>query len=156
MHRSACALAFMLLVAAPVAAAESLVGKWLHENQRIHIEIFPCEDRFCGKIVWLKNPNDEQGNPVTDVENPDPALRDRPLMGALLLRDLRQTGPRTWEDGLVYNPDDGQQYRADMEMQADGTVDMRAYVLMPMLGKTLVWTPVDGPTFASGVAKPSP
>jgi uncharacterized protein (DUF2147 family) len=156
MHRSACALAFMLLVAAPVAAAESLVGKWLHENQRIHIEIFPCEDRFCGKIVWLKNPNDDQGNPVTDVENPDPTLRDRPLMGALLLRDLRQTGPTIWEDGLVYNPDDGQHYQADMEMRADGSVDMRAYVLMPMLGKTLVWTPVDGPTFASGELDRSP
>jgi uncharacterized protein (DUF2147 family) len=145
-----------LLMADPAKADETLLGVWLHENQRIHIEIFPCENLYCGKIVWLKFPNDDQGEPITDVENPDPALRDRPLMGALLLRDLRQTGPGTWEDGLVYNPDDGQHYKADMEMRADGSVDMRAYVLVPMLGKTLVWTPVDGPTFASGQLDRSP
>ncbi|MEX0807616.1 MAG: DUF2147 domain-containing protein [Dongiaceae bacterium] len=142
------ALFCTLLMVGP-ANAESLLGVWLHENQRIHIEIFPCEDLFCGKIVWLKFPNDEQGNPITDIENPDPALRDRALMGLLLLQGLRQTGPRSWENGQIYNPDDGENYLADMEMRADGTVDMRAYVLMPMLGKTLVWTPVDGPTFAS-------
>ncbi|MEX1108027.1 MAG: DUF2147 domain-containing protein, partial [Dongiaceae bacterium] len=134
MYRAACVLIFTLLVPAPLAADESLLGVWLYENQRIHIEIFPCEDRFCGKIVWLKFPNDDQGEPITDIENPDPALRDRALMGLLLLKDLRQTGPRSWEDGQIYNPDDGQHYQADMEMRADGIVDMRAYVLMPMLG----------------------
>ena len=41
---------------------------------------------------------------------------------------------------MIYNPDDGVVYNSVMTMHADGTLRVRAYVFVPPLGKTLVWT----------------
>jgi uncharacterized protein (DUF2147 family) len=97
---------------------------------------------LCGKIVWLKHPDDTGGLPLVDLKNGDPALRTRPVLGLTILRNLRRSGARTWDGGRIYNPDDGEDYRATITMQADGTLRVRAYVLLPVLGKTFIWTPV--------------
>ena len=67
-------------------------------------------------------------------------MRARPLIGLVVLNGLRRTGENTWENGSIYDPDDGATYNASMSMQDDGALQVRAYVLMPMLGKTFVWT----------------
>ena len=134
-------LAAIALAATPVGAQNSTpVGIWLHDNKRIELEITPCGEKLCGKLVWFKWPNDAQGLPLVDLNNPDAALRARPLLGLPVLNGLRRTGTNTWEDGSIYNPDDGATYIASMLMQGDGSLQVRAYVLMPMLGKTFVWT----------------
>lgn len=118
------------------------VGVWLHDNKRIEIEIAPCGDRLCGKLVWFRWPNDAQGLPLVDFNNADTALRTRPLLGLTILEGLRRTGDNTWEDGKVYDPDDGANYSASMSINGDGTLRLRAYVLLPLFGKTLIWTRV--------------
>jgi uncharacterized protein (DUF2147 family) len=137
---------FLLLapLAATSAGAQSPtpVGVWLHVNQRIQVEIAPCGDRLCGKMIWFRWPNDAQGLPLVDLKNADPKLRARPLLGLTILYGLRRTGERTWEEGRIYNPDDGTDYRATMSIQEDGALRVRAYVLVPLLGKTFIWTRV--------------
>ena len=143
MSRFAYALLFVLLGAAPVAAeSPTLVGVWLHANQRIRLEIAPCGDRLCGNLVWFKWPNDAQGRPLIDLENPDPALRTRPLLGLTVLRGLRRAGERSWEDGKIYNPDDGEDYNVTISIRDDGAALVRAYVLLPIFGQTQTWTRV--------------
>ena len=143
MLRLAVALFALLLSAAPAAAQGATPsGIWLHANGRIRVEIVPCGDRLCGKLVWFKWPNDLAGLPLVDVRNADPRLRARPLLGLTVVQDLRRTGENTWGDGRIYNPDDGVDYRATMSIEADGTLHVRAYVLIPLLGKTFVWTRV--------------
>lgn len=143
MIRFACFLLLALLAASPVRAqSPTPAGVWLHANQRIKIEIVPCGDRLCGKLVWFRWPNDAQGLPLVDLKNPDPALRTRPLLGLTVLYGLRRTSERTWEDGKVYNPDDGENYRAKMSINNDGSLRIRAYVLLPIFGKTQIWTSV--------------
>ncbi len=132
-----------LLAASPVeATGPTPVGVWLHDNKRIQIEIAPCDDGLCAKIVWFKWPNDAQGLPLVDLKNTDPALRGRPLLGLSVLHGLRRSSDNSWEDGYIYNPDDGENYRADMSIRADGSLRIRAYVLIPLFGHTLVWTRV--------------
>jgi uncharacterized protein (DUF2147 family) len=134
----------LVLVAATPANAESPtpVGVWLHDNKRIEIEIAPCGEVLCAKIVWFQWPNGAQGLPLVDLKNADPALRNRPLLGLTVLYGLRRTGDNSWEDGYVYNPDDGVDYRAQMTIQNDSTLRIRAYVLIPWFGHTLIWTRV--------------
>jgi uncharacterized protein (DUF2147 family) len=133
-----------LMLATSPAAAENLtpVGVWLHPDQRIQIEIAPCDDRLCAKIIWLKRPNDAQGLPRMDAKNSDPALCNRPLLGLEVLQGLRHAGENSWTDGKVYNPDDGKDYRALMSITADGGLRVRAYLVLPLFGHTLVWTRV--------------
>lgn len=143
MPRIACLLLSLLLAALPAAAqSPTPAGVWLHDNKRIQIEIAPCGDRLCAKLVWFRWPNDAQGLPLVDLKNPDPALRKRPLLGLTVLRGLRRTGENTWEGGTIYNPDDGTEYSASMSIQNDSTLRVRAYVLLPLIGHTFIWTRV--------------
>jgi uncharacterized protein (DUF2147 family) len=141
-----------LLLAATEAGASSQtpnggqsptpIGVWLHPNKRLQIEIVPCGEQLCGTLVWFQRPNDAQGLPLVDVKNKNPALRTRPLLGLSILYGLRRTGGNTWEDGKIYNPDDGNDYNAQMSIEDDGTLRVHAYVLVPLLGKTFIWTRV--------------
>jgi uncharacterized protein (DUF2147 family) len=146
----ALSLASIVLATTPAGAQSSTpIGVWLHDNKRIEIKIAPCGETLCGTLVWFKRPNDAQGLPLVDVKNPDSALRARPLLGLVVLDGLHRAGTNTWVDGNIYDPDDGATYAASMSMQDDGSLQVRAYVLMPMLGKTFVWTRM------SAVAGPS-
>lgn len=141
--RLTCLLAVALFASTLVGAqSPTPVGVWLHANKRIQVEISSCADGLCGTLVWFKWPDDAQGLPLVDFKNPDPALRTRPLLGLTILRGLRRAGERTWEDGRLYNPDDGADYNALMSIENDGTVRVRAYVLFPMFGTTQIWTRV--------------
>ena len=140
-------LRFVCFILATLVAATSVgaqnptpAGVWLHPNKRIQIEIVRCGERLCGKMIWFRWPNNVQGLPLVDLKNPDRALRSRPLLGLRILRGLRRAGKRTWEGGKIYNPDDGEEYRALMSIPDDGTLRVRAYVLLPIFGKTPIWT----------------
>jgi len=135
-------LGLMLAISPAVALAPTPAGVWLHANQRIQIEIAPCDDRLCAKIVWFRWPNDAQGQPLVDLKNHDPALRNRPLLGLNVLNGLRRTDENTWAEGKIYNPDDGVNYQARMSIANDGNLRIRAYLLVPMIGHTLIWTRV--------------
>jgi len=143
MLRFSCFL-FAALLAASSACAQSPtpVGVWLHANQRIRIEIAPCGDRLCGKLVWFRWPNDAQGLPLVDLKNPNPVLRTRPLLGLTVLSGLRRASETAWEDGKIYNPDDDENYRAKMSINGDGSLRIRAYVLFLSFGETQIWTRV--------------
>ncbi len=129
-------------IQSPTAQSATPIGVWMHANKRFQIEIAPCADRLCAKVVWLLKPNNAEGLPRTDVNNPDPALRARPVLGLEVLNGLRQTGADKWEDGNIYNPDDGSNYRAALSLDKDGNLKVRAYVLVSLLGKDLIWTRV--------------
>jgi uncharacterized protein (DUF2147 family) len=137
-------LAALLLLTAGQASAydQSPIGVWQHPNGRIHLEIYPCADALCGRLVWLQRPNDETGRPRTDINNPTPALRSRPIIGMQVLTGLRRTADGSWEDGTAYNPDDGETYDTKMSIEPDGRLRTRGYVIMSLLGKTVLWTRV--------------
>ena len=136
-------LSALVLLALPATAQITTpVGVWLHPDKRIEIEIAPCGERFCAKIVWFKRPNADNGLPLADVKNKDLALRTRPLLGLNVLQNLRANGENNWDDGEVYNPDDGANYRAQMSIDNAGNLRIRAFVVLPLLGHTLIWAPV--------------
>jgi uncharacterized protein (DUF2147 family) len=146
--RSAIVLSAAFLTAvlslAPAGAQEgpTPTGVWLHANKRIQIEISPCDDRLCARIIWFQWPNDAEGLPLVDLKNKDPALRHRPLLGLTVLEGLRLTGENVWSDGRIYNPDDGVNYLARMSVETNGSLRIRAYVFLPLFGHTLLWTRV--------------
>jgi uncharacterized protein (DUF2147 family) len=121
-------------------SSDPVFGFWLVESQQSIIEIVPCGERVCGIIVWLKEPLDDDGQPKTDRRNSDDNLRDRPICGMALIGGFRSADPGTWSGGSIYNPNEGQAYSASMKLRDDGTLKLRGYVLLPLFGKSQVWT----------------
>ena len=122
--------------------ADELLGVWWNHEKDAHIEIYKCGDQFCGKIVWLKEPN-ENGAPKKDKHNPEEDLQKRPLLGLDVLRgfDFKEEG--SWENGKIYNPRDGKTYSCYLKMLEESKLKVRGYVGFSLIGKTQFWERVD-------------
>jgi uncharacterized protein (DUF2147 family) len=145
--RSVAIIALLLLPPAaratdPALEARDILGIWLTTDGKAHIEIYQCGDLYCGKIVWLSEPL-ENGQPKRDKENPDEALRDRPIIGLILVRDFSYDGDGAWSGGKVYDPESGDEYQGKMSLKDAKTLDLRGYVLLPLFGRTETWTRVE-------------
>jgi uncharacterized protein (DUF2147 family) len=133
---AAATLAAVLAAALPASAAEDPTqGLWVNDNGWV-VETAPCDEGMCGTVVAVGGRTD---NPRRfDDRNADPALRTRPLCGIRVFGGFESAGaPGEWEGGWVYNPQDGKTYNANMEAGDGGTLDVRGYVLTPMLGRTM-------------------
>ncbi len=143
------AAGFLLAVQGASAAADPAFGRWLVENGKAIIEFGPCNERAelaCGKIVWLKEPHDDTGALKVDVNNPDPSLQAEPLCGLQLIGGFKRDATGSWEDGWIYNARDGETYDAIISIASDGTLEVRGYVGITLLGKSQHWTRVSDAT----------
>jgi len=133
---------FALLFATATQADTSPVGIWLTESGSGHVEIAPCGARLCGKIVWLKEPLTEKGEPKTDGNNPNEAQRQRPILGLAMLEGFVPATSGGWEGGTIYNPEDGKTYKCVLALEDSNRLRVRGYVGIPLLGQTQIWTRV--------------
>ncbi|MCY4221775.1 MAG: DUF2147 domain-containing protein [Thiotrichales bacterium] len=138
-------LAILTLITLPLLAvaarAETPLGLW--DAGESHIEIYHCGALLCGRIAALDEPLDEDGKPKVDENNPDPALATRPILGMDLIADFSRKSDRRWVNGRIYDPRDGKAYKCKMTLQKDGTLKVRGYIGVSLLGKTVVWTRVE-------------
>ncbi|MBX9943172.1 MAG: sterol desaturase family protein [Reyranella sp.] len=128
---AAAALAGGLVLAADRAQADdALAGRWVTQGAAAIVELAPCEGApgLCGTIRWLWDPVDEKGRPRLDAQNTDATLRARPLVGLSILSGLARSPKGGWE-GRIYNPEDGQTYRAIVRRTAADTLTIEGCVL---------------------------
>ncbi|MFC4527296.1 DUF2147 domain-containing protein [Dyella halodurans] len=133
--------------------APTIVGYWLVESRDAVIQIEQVGDQYEGHIAWQLHdkygPEDGpelKGKTVTDRNNPDPALRSRPLTGLRLLWGLRyDPDRRMWVDGRVYNSNNGKVYHCQIRLLSADKLSLRGYIGVSLLGGNTVWTRVNGP-----------
>jgi uncharacterized protein (DUF2147 family) len=104
-------LAMSIAAGASAAMAGDPTGTWIMTNGKVTVRVSNCGNSLCGNVVALKKPLDKHGKPKVDKENPNPALRKRPVIGLALLSGMKRKGPDKWV-GSIYNPDDGRTYSA--------------------------------------------
>lgn len=123
------------------AQEDKLVGVWMPSDGRSMIKIEKIGTKFFGRVVWLKEPNDENGNPRVDNNNPDENLRSTPLKGLRMLKDfVWNPEDKLWEDGTIYDPKNGTTYSCKIEPKSDNKIEVRGFVGTEMFGRTDVWT----------------
>ena len=135
--RAALLVGALISLAVPRTPARAAVpeGVWLIDGKAA-VQIFDCGGLLCGRILWLHVPRDPQGQLNRDRNNPDPAVRQRPLCGLTILWGLRPTGPGHWGEGSFYNPDDGKTYDVSAELRSADLLVARIYLGMPFFGET--------------------
>jgi uncharacterized protein (DUF2147 family) len=108
--RALFALSLSLLLAATHAAEASPVGLW-RAKDGAQVRVATCgKVRLCGFVATTNPRLDPQtGKPPVDKRNPDPAKRNRPLVGVEILIGMTPSGPGEWS-GQLYNDDDGKIY----------------------------------------------
>jgi uncharacterized protein (DUF2147 family) len=126
-------------IAMPLATkypADAILGEWCTQKEENRppgrIKFVRAADGFYQGIVsW-------QSEPTKDVHNKDPKLRDRPVLGIVLMWHLRYDDGE-YVDGYVYNPEDGGTYRFKAEVLSPESLQIRGYLGIPLLGQSKTW-----------------
>lgn len=121
---------------------DDIIGKWQNPSGEGRIEISKEGDKYIGKLYWLKEPNDENGQPKKDVKNPDKEKQSRPVQGLQILKGFVAKGKGSYEDGTIYDPKSGKTYSCKMTLKDADKLDIRGYVGLSLLGRTETWTRV--------------
>ena len=126
------------------SAADVILGTWFTDDKETKIEIYKTGDKYSGKIVWLQEPNEDDGTPKIDDENPDPELQKRPIMGLILLDGFSYNAKKEeWKDGTIYDPKNGKTYDCFMWMEGEDLM-IKGFVMgMRFVGRKTTWTRPD-------------
>lgn len=136
----------MFLLSQPVSAltGDEVLGQWLTPEGKSKVEIFPCAEHYCGRIVWLKEPRFPEDDPQAgetkiDRNNPNPALHKRPILGLQLMHGFVYDGEGKWHKGQIYDPNNGKTYSCKMQLSDANTLEVRGFIGISLLGRTSIW-----------------
>jgi uncharacterized protein (DUF2147 family) len=112
---------------------DAIVGEWWTEGKEGRIRFVRSPDAtYTGILVGGNDPG-------PDVNNSDPALRKRSLLGTVLMWHLCPEDGE-YVDGYVYNPRNGKTYRMKAEVTGKTTLKIRGYLGISLLGQSQTWT----------------
>jgi uncharacterized protein (DUF2147 family) len=137
------ALLFLpLFFCAQSPEGDRILGLWQTGSGKGRIQITKYSDKYGGKLVWLREPNDEAGKPKLDIKNPDEKKRKNPKLGLNNLLGFTYKGDGEYEDGTIYDPENGKTYKCVMNLVDENTLKVRGYIGITMIGRTDIWTRV--------------
>jgi uncharacterized protein (DUF2147 family) len=124
--------------------ADDLVGIWLTGKADGHVKIEKLGGKYYGKIVWLKEPIDSTtGKMQLDKNNPEKSLRYYPVKGLRILKDFEFIEKGVWEEGTIYDPDNGKTYSCNITMNTKNSINIRGFIGISLFGRTDVWKRVE-------------
>ena len=85
---------------------------------------------------------------TVDANNPDAALRTRPLCGLVIGTGFTLKDPTHAEDGHLYDPKTGKTYKGTLTSEGD-RLKLRGYVGAKLFGRTAEWTRTTAPAACS-------
>jgi uncharacterized protein (DUF2147 family) len=134
-------LVFALLSATLAVHGQTgtIFGTWREPGGSM-IEVVPCGADVCMKLAAISKSAPAQ----VDHNNPDPALRTRPLCGLQIGYAFHLTDPSHAERGKLYDPKSGKTYKGLMSATAN-TLALRGYIGLKSFGRTETWTRTPSP-----------
>jgi uncharacterized protein (DUF2147 family) len=121
------------LIALNVFSQNNIVGKWHTVKKNSIVEIYQSNGIFYGKITSIAT----HAKSIYDEHNPDPKLRNRSMVGVVILKDFIYKDGE-WINGTIYNPVNGKTYSCEMWIDENGNLNIRGYVLF--FYNTQIWT----------------
>lgn len=119
--------------------ADKIIGKWQVGSGKAHIQIYKYGEKYAGKIAWLREPLNEKNQAKVDKNNPDASKRNNPLLGNVNMLGFEYDGDNTWNEGTIYDSENGKTYSCNIKMINDNTLEVRGYIGISMIGRTDTW-----------------
>jgi len=118
---------------------DKLIGVWEPGNGKAKVKITKVGNKYFGKIVWLKFPTYDDGSKKVDKNNPDAKMHTAPILGYKILKDFEYVGKKTWENGTIYDPENGSTYSCVIKLKDNNTIEVRGYIGVSAIGRTDTW-----------------
>jgi uncharacterized protein (DUF2147 family) len=133
---AAASLLALSLAWGPAAAqsAEDAFGLWLNPENGSNIELYKCGDGLCARLAKVTD------GQKTDDKNPDPAKRNRPIVGLIIMEGAKKSAANAWA-GTLYNRENGKSYSGTITVKSKDAVDLSGCVAV-VLCRTATWTRV--------------
>jgi len=132
-------LSLFLTISTVSFAQNQIIGKWLTQDKDANVELYQQKGKYYGKIVWLKDQNNNKGKPKVDENNPNQALRNTPIIGLIFLKDfVYSPNDKQWIDGSIYDPKSGRTYKSTLWLNDNNSIKVRGY--WGILYNTATWT----------------
>lgn len=136
----ALALAVVGGAARAAASGPEVLGEWWTPGFNARVRLEACADHaLCGRIVWLW---DDQPPGIADPT---------PLIGKLVVDQMRPSAPGQWTGGRLHNPEDGRDYKGSLQLRSATSLVVSGCVLF--VCQTQVWRRAD-PARCPPVARP--
>lgn len=114
-------VSLLALLFASTAAFADPSGEWRVADGTATVRIHRCGAAFCGNVATTSTPAGK------DERNPDPAKRNKSVLGLEVLIDMRPDGQNLWA-GTSYNAEDGQLYAARISLQSESSLKVEGCV----------------------------
>jgi uncharacterized protein (DUF2147 family) len=129
-------LAFGLVMLALPASAQPAdpSGTYLSETGETRVRIARCGAAYCGTIISI------QGE-AKDVNNPDPKLKGRNLVGVQMISNIQPTADGF--TGQLYNYKDGKTYNGKMSFAGGKSMQLSGCVFGGLICRSQTWAKVN-------------
>lgn len=116
------------VLAAGSAPAVPVLGRWMTRSGDGVFQIDRCGALLCGRLVGMRYsgsmPLDSSGHPQCNL---------------LLLHGFMPTDEDGHWHGTIEDPDNGRSYQATIWSPRVEVLELRGYILLPILGETQTW-----------------
>lgn len=130
------------------ANAQSVIGKWKTIDDKTGdtksvVSIYKGykSEIIYGKVIKLFRAPDEEQNPLCDHCKGN--LHNKPIIGMIVIRNMKKTGKNMWDKGTILDPDNGKTYDCKMWIEG-GKLQVRGYLGWSALGRSQTWLPYKG------------
>lgn len=140
-------LALLFLASTAFAAEEGVTGRWKTIDDETGkpksvVVIKEENGKLFGTIERLYREPDEEQNPV--CENCKGELKGKPIIGMMILRDLKPDGKNEWAGGTILDPKNGKTYDCKIALEDGGKkLKVRGFLGISLLGRTQYWQRAD-------------
>lgn len=130
-----CAVMMTFSVTARAQNAGDVLGTWRHPDNGSLIKVYNCGSKLCAKVVQVADPSRK------DDKNPNPKLRNRPVVGVVIMSGGKKTGKASWK-GKLYNTLDGKTYNGTLTLLDKKHLKLEGCVLGGLICQGPTWTRV--------------
>ncbi len=119
-----------------LAGAEDAFGTWKDTQKGSVVKVYACGGGLCAQIVKTTDAG------AKDVNNPNPALKTRPIAGLVIMSGARKNGANAWK-GSIYNREDGQRYAGSLTVSSKNQLELQGCVLGGLICTSRTWTRIN-------------
>lgn len=124
------------------AKASLICGKWQSTERNLIVEVYPYKNTYKAKMVYFTGgvTKAKPMESITDKKNPNPALRNRKVLGLDVVENLTYNpGSNSWEGGRIYEVQSGKYWNAAASIDKSGLLKVKGYWKVKLLGKTMTF-----------------
>ena len=134
MKQTILALGLVMLAVPASAQSADPSGTYLSETGDTRVRIARCGGAYCGTIISV------QGE-AKDVNNPDPKLKGRNLVGIQMISNIQPTSEGF--TGQLYNYKDGKTYSGKMSFAGGKAMQLSGCVFGGLICRSQTWAKVN-------------